>query len=166
MCTEIADFGTYKSVGCWRAAFAIFTASFTLLKLIRSRHGLKSSCSWHKALFVNWEKWEQQECFTTGQWPGLPGAQFWNGIQTSKPPAVTSQIWGAPYCILWAKGTLPWLCCLFPATTGGGDSHMSHDWVKGGFHLKSLWDFLWRLKVFFCISEKTPMLLKSSHFSF
>lgn len=33
MCTEIPDLGRYKSVGCWRAAFAIFTASFTLLKI-------------------------------------------------------------------------------------------------------------------------------------
>lgn len=40
-----------------------------------------------------------------------------------------------------AKGTLAWLCCLIPATAGGGDSHMSHDWVKGGYYLKSLWEF-------------------------
>lgn len=138
MCTEIIDLGRYKSVGCCRAAFVIFTASFTLLKWVRLLHRLKSSCSWHTVLFVNWEKWELQECFTSRQWPGLPGechsALEWHSDQQTTSGDLVTLL--KPEELLTAssaaQGTLAWLCCPVPATRWGWQPHqpwLSKRWL-------------------------------------
>lgn len=134
--------------------------------MIRLPHRLKSSCSWHTALFVNWEKWEKQECFTSRQWPGLLGAQFWNG----KPAKDHLQLRNVKLEELLigssaAKGTLAWLCCLVPTTAGGGDSYMNHDWGKGSYHLKVVVGIFIKVKgVFLHYRENSNVIEKFSVF--
>lgn len=126
MCTGIADLGRYKSVGCWRATFVIFTASFTLLKIYKVAPQAEIFMHLADSPFC-----ELREMGTAGmfsQWTmtrALRGSVLeWHSNQK---PTSCNLVMSNLRSSLLRPLQLKRLWCLVLATVDGGDSHMSHD---------------------------------------
>lgn len=127
MYTEIADLGGYKNVGCWRVAFAIFTASFTLLKIDKVAPQAEIFRQLIHSPFC-----ELREMGTAGMFHHWTMARAPKGSvlechsdqQTISCDLVMSNLRSSLLHLLQLKGICH-DCNFVPATAGGGDSLMS-----------------------------------------